>query len=104
MNAWFWAAVVCGLLTVGACLLPKYYDEETGQGVYSSQVGRGYNWLDENGNPIHDDLGRRIHPNPVKPIAVIGFAGLTVALATVGLIQARRKRERLRLKALQSEQ
>jgi hypothetical protein len=93
MNAWYWSAVVCGLLTVGACLLPKYYDEETGRGVYESQVGRGNNWLDENGDPIHDDLGRRIHPNRVKPFAVSGFAGLTVGLAVVGFVRARRRRK-----------
>ncbi len=93
------AAFVCGLLTIGACLLPKYYDEETGQGVYESQVGRGNNWLDENGYPIHDDLGRRIHPNRVKPVAVGIFAVLTVGLAATGFWRVRQRRQRLSEKA-----
>jgi hypothetical protein len=97
MNAWYWAAVVCGLLTIGAYCLPKYYDEETGRGVYESEVGRGNNWLDENGNPIHDDLGRRIHPNRVRPFAVSGFAALTVGLVVVGFIRVRQRRNRVRV-------
>ncbi len=95
MNAWYWSAVVCGLLTIGSWLLPPYFDEETGRGVYRSQVGRGWNWVDENGDPIHDDLGRRIHPSRVRPVAVVGFAGLTFGLASTGFVRARRRRKRV---------
>jgi hypothetical protein len=94
MNAWYWSAVVCGLLTVGSVLLPAYVNED-GQGVYYSQMTRSWNWVDADGHPIHDDFGNRIHPNRVRTVAIIVFANLTVGLAAVGFVKARRRRKRL---------
>ena len=45
--------------------MPAYMTLEGGA-VWRSKVERGWNNRDADGNPLHDDLGNRIKPNPVR--------------------------------------
>jgi hypothetical protein len=93
MSRWYWAAVACAVLFVLTLLMPAYVTDEGG-GVWWWQIGRGWNNVDDNGQPRHDDLGNRIHPNRVRTAAVWAFGAGTAALAVAGFFSPK-KRERV---------
>jgi hypothetical protein len=51
--------------------------------------------VDENGDPRHDDLGNRIHPNWVRKLALYGF-GIGGAACTVAGYLSGKKRPRVK--------
>jgi hypothetical protein len=91
MSRWYWGAVVSAALLVVSWLMPAYMTEEWGA-VWPSQIGRGWNNRDADGNPLHDDLGNRIRPNPVRPVALVVFGVGAAALAGAGAFYPTKKR------------
>jgi hypothetical protein len=92
MNRWYWGAVVCAALFALSWLVPPYMTEEWGI-VWRSEVGRGWNNLDADGNPRHDDLGNRIRPNPVRTAGLIVFGVGTLTLAAAGYFDPKKRRK-----------
>jgi hypothetical protein len=92
MTRWYWGAVVCAALFVITLPMPAYVTEQGG-GVWWWQIGRGWNNVDSDGHPRHDDLGNRIHPNRVRTAALFVFGIGTAALAVAGYFSPN-KRER----------
>ncbi len=93
MSRWYWGAVVCAALFALTWFMPAYVTEEGGA-VWPSQIGRGWNNRDADGNPLHDDLGNRIRPNPVRPVALVAFGVGAAALAVAGALYPKKKRRR----------
>jgi hypothetical protein len=92
MNRWYWGAVICTGLFALTWLLPPYMTQEGGV-VWRSEIGRGWNNKDADGNPTHDDKGNRIQPNPVRPVALIVLGLGAAALAGAGYLVPRRRRQ-----------
>ena len=92
MTRWYWGAVVCGVLFIVSWIMPPYMTEEWGV-VWRGQIGRGWNNLDPDGNPRHDDLGNRIRPNPVRTAALIVFGIGAATLAAAGYFDPKKRRQ-----------
>ena len=92
MNRWYWGGVICAVGFSLSWISPAYITEEWG-GVWFWEIGRGWNNVDPDGNPKHDDKGNRIKPNPVRKVALI-FFGLGGAACTVAGYLQDAKRER----------
>ena len=71
--------------------MPAYMTLEGGA-VWPSQIGRGWNNRDADGNPLHDDLGNRIRPNPVRTAALFAFGVGTAGFAGAGHLYPRKRR------------
>ncbi len=93
MSRWYWAAVACAALFVLTLLMPPYLTREGG-GVWPWQIGHGWNNVDENGDPRHDDLGNPIRPNPIRTVALYGFGISAGALAIAGYFSPKKRRRR----------
>ena len=93
MSRWYWGAVACAVLFVLAWFMPAYVTGEGGA-VWPRQIGRGWNNVDADGHPRHDDLGNRIYPNRVRTAALVGFGVGTAALAGAGYFFPRKRRRR----------
>ena len=65
MSHRYWGATACAVGFAISWLMPAYMTLEGGA-VWRSEVERGWNNRDADGNPLHDDLGNRIKPNPVR--------------------------------------
>jgi hypothetical protein len=94
MSRWYWAGIACAALFVITWLMPAYVTDQGG-GVWWWQIGQGWNNVDENGDPRHDDLGNRIHPNWVRKLALYGF-GIGGAACTVAGYLSGKKRPRVK--------
>jgi hypothetical protein len=91
MNRWYWGAIVCVALFIITFILPAYVTDQGG-GVWWWQIGFGWNNVDENGHPRHDNAGNRIHPNRVRTVALWAFGAGTAALLAAGFFSPRRER------------
>jgi hypothetical protein len=94
MSHWYWAAIVCAALLVITALMPAYITDQGG-GVWWWQIDRGWNNVDEHGDPRHDDLGNRIRPNWVRTGALYGF-GVAGAGCVVAGYLSKKKRPRVK--------
>ena len=65
MSHRYWGATACAVGFAISWLMPAYMTLEGGA-VWPSEVGRGWTNRDADGHPLHDDLGNRIKPNPVR--------------------------------------
>ena len=81
MNSWYWIAVVCAACFAVSWFMPAYITKEWGA-VWPWEIKSGWNNLDDNGNPTHDDLGNQIKPNPVRKVALVIF-GVSGAIFVV---------------------
>ncbi len=93
MSRWYWGALICAALFALTLVLPPYMTEDGGV-VWRSEIKRGWNNRDADGHPLHDDLGNRIRPNPVRPVALVLFGVSAAALACVGALSPKKKRRR----------
>jgi hypothetical protein len=93
MNRWYWAAVVCAGLFVFTWLMPAYVNEQGGA-VWPWQIGHGWNNVDADGHPRHDDLGNRIRPNGVRTAALFSFGFGASSLAVAGFFSPKKHRRR----------
>jgi len=92
MNRWYWGGILCAVCFVISWFMPAYITKEWGA-VWSWEIGRGWNNVDADGYPTHDDRGNQIKPNPVRKVALVVFALAGGALAVAGYLQNSRRRE-----------
>ena len=71
--------------------MPAYITKEWGA-VWPWEIKRGWNDLDADGNPTHDDLGNQIRPNPVRKVALIIFGVSGAFFVVAGYVHNARRR------------
>jgi hypothetical protein len=95
VSRWCKAATACALVfEVSWVAIPEYYtwDRDGYYGVYRWNMGQGWNWIDSDGNPLHDRLGNSIRPNRVRTVILCALAVGAVGLAGAGLAFPKRRR------------
>jgi hypothetical protein len=95
MSRWYKAGIICVLcfILLWFAIPEYYYKEKDGYyGVYRWQIGLGWNWRDEDGNPLHDAVGNSIHPNHVRTVILFAIGGAAVICFGAGLAYPKRRR------------